>query len=130
MGTIRSNITPGFHYGKNPHGKLDLDNLADPSNTAFDTSAFTDPPIGQFGNVPYLVRGWGPNYNDTDVSIAKTITFGPDGRYGFTLHADFFDSLNQHHYNAPDTGRDDQFFGQVTGVYGNRIGQLSGRFTF
>ncbi|MGB0105428.1 MAG: hypothetical protein WBP51_14585, partial [Candidatus Sulfotelmatobacter sp.] len=65
-----------------------------------------------------------------DISIAKALRFGQDGRYAFTLRAEFFDALNQHHYNAPDTGRDDQFFGQVTGVYGNRIGQLSGRFTF
>lgn len=130
MGTIRSNVTPGFHYGKNPLGKLDLNNLADPSNTAFDTSAFTDPPIGQFGDDPYQVRGWGPNFNDTDMSIVRIFAFGPDGRYAFTLHADFFDAFNQHHYNAPDTGRNDQFFGQVTGVSGNRIGQLSGRFTW
>ena len=130
MGTIRSNVAPGFRFGKNPHGKLDLNNLADPSNTAFNVSAFTDPEIGQFGNVPYIVQGWGPNYNDTDVSISKALTFGPEGRYAFTFHADFFNSLNQHHYNAPDTGRNDQFFGQVTGVSGNRVGQLSGRFTF
>ena len=130
MGPIRSNVAPGFHYGKNPRGRLDLNNLADPSNTAFDASAFTDPPTGQFGNVPYIVQGWGPNYNDTDISIAKALRFGQDGRYAFTLRAEFFDALNQHHYNAPDTGRDDQFFGQVTGVYGNRVGQLSGRFTF
>jgi hypothetical protein len=131
MGNIRSNLTAGAHLGSKPKGKLDLNNLADPSNTTFDKSAFTDPPLGQFGNSPYNYDSWrGPGYADEDISLIKSFAFGREGRLHAVLHADFFDAFNRHQYNAPDIGRNDQYFGQTTGVSGNRIGQISGRVTW
>ncbi|WP_295413878.1 hypothetical protein, partial [uncultured Thiodictyon sp.] len=51
-----------------------------------------------------------------------------DSRYRMTLRAEFFDAFNRHHYNSPNTGNiHGDHFGNVTGVSGNRQGQLGAR---
>jgi len=61
-------------------------------------------------------------------SIVKHFTFGPKGRYQTIIAAQFFNAFNRHYYNSPDIGMSDTAFGQITGVSGNRTGQVSGRF--
>jgi hypothetical protein len=43
------------------------------------------------------------------------------------LGVQFFDVFNRHYYGSPNTNMGSTTFGQVTGVSGNRYGQLSGR---
>ena len=112
--------------------RLDLANPADPSNTYFNISTYSNPVFGQFGNQqPYQanLRGWA-SYNE-DLSVLKHFSFGPDGRYGATLRADFFDLFNRHTYWNPNGGSTTtQNVGQVLGVSGNRTGQFGARFTW
>ncbi len=112
----------------NPFKGLDLNNLGDPSNTFFNPKAFSNPPYGQFGNQPALssaLTNWA--FYSEDLSLIKHFAFGPAGKIHASVQAQFFDVLNRHHWGGPDTTLNSPTFGQVTGVYGFRTGQLGGR---
>jgi len=112
--------------------------LWDPSTGASDTgslfvdpSNFSNPAFGQLGDSPKNFsnwRGWAvPNENAT---ITKKFHVGEGTRYTASLRADFFDLFNHHYWNNPDMNMGSPYFGHVTGVWGNRTGQLSARFQF
>jgi hypothetical protein len=109
---------------------LNLANLKDPSNLYFDPSAFSDQTYGTFGNQqPYWSewKGWG--YSNEDLSVVKNFGFGSEGRYRLTLRGEFFNIFNRHHWNNPNAWATNATnFGAVTGVYGNRSGQIGARF--
>ncbi len=119
--------------------RLDLANLADPSNQFFNPAAFTDqtlntndPLYGTFGNQqPYYSnwRGWG--YNNEDIAVIKHFGFGPDSRFKASLRGEFFNLLNRHTWANPVSGSPNSaYFGNVTGVSGNRTGQVGARLTW
>jgi hypothetical protein len=129
------------HFNNNANGltnhfkKLDLNNLADPSNRFFDPSDFTDLTsanglYGTLGNQPTYYsnwRGWG-SANES-LSVVKRFSFGHDGRYRAELRTEFFNVLNRHYWYGPNASNIGQSnFGNVTGVSGNRTGQFGGRF--
>jgi hypothetical protein len=110
----------------------------DPTTGAKDTRSlfvdpnnFSNPSFGQLGNSPKNFqnwRGWAvPNENAT---ITKKFHVGESARYTASIRADFFDLLNHHHWNNPNMDMGSPYFGHVTGVSGNRTGQLSARFQF
>lgn len=112
--------------------------LWDPSSGASDTSSlfvdpanFSNPAFGQLGNSPKNFqnwRGWAtPNENAT---ITKKFHFGDSSRYTASLRADFFNLFNHHYWDNPDMNMGSPYFGHVTGVWGNRTGQLAARFQF
>jgi hypothetical protein len=109
---------------------LDLNNLSNASNLMFSPNSFTDPAYGEFGTralYSYDFTSWA--YFNEDFSILKSFGFGPDGRYRVSLRGEFFDVLNRHHWNDPNTGATNTtYFGAVTGVSGNRRGQVGARF--
>jgi hypothetical protein len=110
---------------------LDLANLDDTSNQYFNTTAFSDPKYGEFGNqLPYYNAFRGFGYSNEDLSILKKFAGGHDSRFRATLRAEFFNVLNRHHYGDPDEWSiEDQHFGNVTGVWGDpRKGQIGARF--
>jgi hypothetical protein len=128
-----------FANGANAHniqnhfsGKLDLANLADPSNSAFNTGSFTGATAAApFGDTPYGFDNWRWNSGaaSENMSLIKHFSFGQDGRFKASLRFEFYDVFNRHYINAPDDGYiTDQYFGQVTGVYGGRTGQAGARF--
>jgi hypothetical protein len=110
-------------------GKLDLTNLADPSNMMFSPTSFQDPTFGQFGNQQLYsnsFRSWA--YDDEDASIAKNFFIGKDNRVKLVFRAEFFDLPNRHHWDDPNvSATNTPYFGAVTGVYGQRHGQVSAR---
>jgi hypothetical protein len=109
---------------------LNLNDLSDPSNLMFNPSAFTDPPFGEFGNqrlYTYDFTSWA--YFNEDFSIFKSFSFGADGRYKFYVRGEFFNVFNRHHWSDPNAGATNaDYFGAVTGVSGNRRGQIGIRF--
>lgn len=109
---------------------LNLNNLADPSNLMFDPKAFTDPAFGEFGNQQLYTYGftsWA--YFNEDFSILKRFAFGKEGRFKASLRAEFFNIFNRHHWYDPNSGAtNSDYFGAVTGVSGNRRGQVGARF--
>jgi hypothetical protein len=133
------NVSTAAHALSNHFKKLDLYNLSDPSNQFFNPASFTDqtlttsdPLYGTLGNQkPFYSdwRGWA-SYNE-NLGILKHFSFGPNSRFKAIIHADFFNVLNRHQWSTPgsnDPGN--AFFGDVTGVSGNRTGQISAKFTW
>jgi len=133
-----ANIYPGWSavYAnqvgslKNTFKGLDLNDLGDPSNLMFDPNAFVDPAFGSFGNqklYSYNFTSWA--YYNEDFSVNKSFGFGADNRYRVSLRGEFFDVFNRHHWNDPNSGATNSaYFGAVTGVGGNRRGQVGARF--
>lgn len=109
---------------------LNLNDLSDPSNLMFNPSSFADPAYGEFGNQPlytYDFTSWA--YFNEDFSIYKKFSFGSDGRYKVYIRGEFFNVFNRHHWNDPNSGAtNSSYFGAVTGVSGNRRGQIGARF--
>jgi hypothetical protein len=114
---------------------LDLANLNDVSNQFFSPAAFSDqtlstsnPLYGTFGNqLPYNNnwRGWA--YYNEDFSAVKHFAVGPGSRIKASIRAEFFDLLNRHQWGLPNTSYTSPQFGNVTGVSGNRKGQVGAR---
>ena len=103
----------------------------DPNSLFVDPSNFSNPAFGQLGNSPKNFQGWrqwaAPSENAT---ITKKFHFGESGRYTASLRADFFNLFNHHYWDNPNMDMSSPYFGHVTGVWGNRTGQLSARFQF
>lgn len=127
---LRANMTAGAKVGNHFKGKLDLANLSDSSNQDFSPSMFSDVSWGNLGTSPAIFNNWrwqwGKNEN---LSILKHFGFLENERLKATVRVEFFNVFNRHAWGAPDMGTpDDQYFAQVTGVSGNRTGQLGARF--
>ena len=81
-----------------------------------------------------------PGEAHESASLMKYFSMGPDGRYQLSIRAEFYDLFNRHYYNINGCGGTSTTVGQpgtfeknfaaVTGVSGNRTGQLGLRFTF
>lgn len=81
-----------------------------------------------------------PGQAHESASVLKDFSMGPDGRYQLQLRAEFYDLFNRHYYSIQgcdgtstavgQPGSFEKNFAAVTGVYGNRTGQLGVRFTF
>ena len=102
----------------------------DDGSLFFDPSNFSNPTFGELGNSPTVFSNWrGWSKPDENASLIKKTHFGSDGRYLFTLRAEFFNLFNRHYWDAPSTNYWDlSTFGHVQGVSGNRTGQLGARF--
>jgi hypothetical protein len=119
---------------KNTFKSLNLAQLSNsnncPSCQMFDPTAFAAPARGTLGNQLPLWNSWrGWASYSKDLSIVKGFSFGPESRFKMTLRGEFFNVLNRHQWSNPDSGSiTDANFGQVTGVSGNRTGQVGARF--
>ena len=101
----------------------------DPDSLYFNPNNFSNPTYGQLGNSPTLFSNWrGWSAPQENGSLLKKTRFGADNRYVVTLRAEFFDLFNRHYWYGPNTNIASPFFGHVTGVSGNRTGQLGARF--
>jgi hypothetical protein len=117
-----------FHYGNfvPPTGS----NKAPAGDKYFDGSLFSQPTFGQLGTGPEAsnqLRGFG--HADEDAALLKYTSFGSDGRYKLSIRVEFYDLLNRHYFNNPNTDITSPAFGYVTGLSGtSRNGQFGARF--
>lgn len=94
----------------------------------FDTSQFTRPGVGVFGNSPRNVC-CGPGFAVVDVSIQKRFAITEGTRLEF--RADFFNIANHANFRIPERRRGNSGFGRIRGTIGTgRQTQLGLRLEF
>jgi hypothetical protein len=120
---------PGNTQRPNATGKPEVLGGIGSNELWFDTSVFSAPDPGTWGNVKRNGLLTGPAYVNLDGSIVKIIRFG-------TRHAefrvDFFNLTNSPHYSNPNGSLGNANFGRVTGVldYSERVIRFGGRVLF
>jgi trimeric autotransporter adhesin len=93
----------------------------------FNTSAFTIPTPGQFGNSRRNMI-YGPGLVDFDMSISKNIPIRDVQGLNIQLSANNF--LNHPHFTSIDTNLNSPTYGQIVGVGAMRKISLSARYHF
>ncbi len=79
----------------------------------FDTSVFSAPAAGTWGNVQRNMLLTGPGYVNLDASIVKIIRVGAKRA---EIRADFFNATNTPHYANPSGSFGNASFGRVTSI--------------
>ena len=93
----------------------------------FDTSRFVQNAAGTFGNSgKSILRG--PGYFNTDFGLLKAANLTE--RMGLQFRAEFFNIFNNVNFNAPNTNRSSQQFGQITSALDPRILQFGLKLLF
>jgi hypothetical protein len=100
-----------------------------PNALWFDTSVFSAPPAGTWGNVHRNSLLTGPGYVNLDMSVVKILRFG--SRH-VELRADAFNALNRAHYANPNGSFGNANFGRVTDILPltERMVRFGARFLF
>jgi hypothetical protein len=95
----------------------------------FDTSVFSAPAAGTWGNVKRNGLLTGPAYVNLDGSLVKIIRFG--SRHA-EIRADFFNMPNTAHYSNPNGSFGSGNFGRITSIIGQteRVIRFGARFIF
>lgn len=95
----------------------------------FDTSVFSAPAPGTWGNVGRNLLLTGPAYVNLDASIVKIIRIG-ERRLEFRV--DMLNATNTPHYANPNGSLTSGNFGRITGIIGQteRVIRFGGRFLF
>jgi hypothetical protein len=93
----------------------------------FNTSAFSQPAFGQFGNVGRnTLRG--PGVNNWDLALFKNFDLPKSMRLQFRLES--FNALNHPQFNGPDANVASPRFGVIGSARPGRINQLGLKFLF
>ena len=98
----------------------------------FNTACFVNPAAGQH-HLGDEGRGVlrGPGYEGWSIAASKSVIFGAEARYKFTLRAEASNAFN--HTNPStfgSTNNTSSLFGTITGYRDPRIIQVSGKFYF
>ncbi len=114
-GTNRPNFTGSPKYG---NGRLDF----------FSTAGFSDPVVGQWGNLP---KGFfrGPGRNNWNMSLFKSFALNEKGSH-IELRVETFNTWNHTEFQNVSTGFGSGNFGQVTSTWDPRVFQLGGKFVW
>ena len=87
----------------------------------FNTSAFSQPALGQFGNTKRnFLRG--PGLNNLDLALFKNFALPRGTQLQFRFES--FNAFNHPQFNSVATNLTDPAFGRVTGARAGRINQL------
>jgi hypothetical protein len=130
------NITEGGSLGNN--GLADATNrpningsIGYPQTVAswFNTSIFSDPVTGQWGNLTKgAVRG--PGRDNWNLSLFKRFIFSEEHQREFQLRFESFNAFNHTQFNAISTTRTASNFGAVTSAWDPRVFQLGAKLLF
>jgi hypothetical protein len=127
--TQRANLVPGCNPSSGFHKSI---------TEWFNTSCFTQPLAGQFGNSSRsMIRG--PGINNWDMGVGKDFRLAE--KLSFQFRAEAFNIFNHAQYGvdpltnttigaAVDQNVNDGVFGRVTAARPGRIIQLGGKFIF
>jgi hypothetical protein len=118
---------PGNTQRPDATGKPEVLGGIGSSQLWFDTSVFSAPAAGTWGNVRRNALLTGPGYTNLDASIVKIVRFGT--RHA-ELRADFFNLTNTPHWDNPSGSITSNNFGRVTGSFGERVVRFGGRLLF
>jgi hypothetical protein len=111
------------------------DLVGDPNPSGFDrsieqwfnTAAFTQPALGQFGTVGRNTMR-APNTNNLDFALFKNFELPRNMRIQFRIES--FNAFNHPQFNAPDTNVSSPRFGVIGSAKPGRINQLGLKFVF
>ena len=93
----------------------------------FNTAAFEQPALGQFGTVGRnTLRG--PSTNNWDLALFKNFDLPKDMKVQFRLES--FNAFNHPQFNDPDTNVSSPRFGVISSAKPGRINQLGLKFIF
>jgi hypothetical protein len=126
----RANIAPGpMKAGSFDKSNFELSTIGSPNNTYLNKSLFSDPAPLTLGNAA-IRYGQARNFGtvNEDVGLMKNFAFHES--YRAQLRAEFLNIFNRHNLSGINTSVTNPLFGQVTGVTGNRVIQLSARLDF
>jgi hypothetical protein len=120
---------PGNTQRPDATGKPDVLGGIGSNELWFDTSVFSAPAAGTWGNVKRNGLLTGPAYVNLDASIVKIVRFGV--RHA-EVRADFFNMPNTAHYSNPSGSFGSGNFGRVTSILGQteRVIRFGLRFAF
>jgi hypothetical protein len=118
---------PGNTQSPNATGKPEVLGGIGSSQLWFDTSVFSAPAAGTWGNVERNGLLDGPAYVNLDASIVKILRFGQ--RHA-EIRADFFNVTNSPHWNNPSGSLTSNNFGRITGSFGERVVRFGARLLF
>jgi hypothetical protein len=93
----------------------------------FNTSAFTQPALGEYGSVGRNTMR-GPSTNNWDLALFKNFSLPKSMRLQFRLES--FNALNHPQFNAPNTNVSSPQFGVIGSARPGRINQLGLKFLF
>jgi hypothetical protein len=93
----------------------------------FDTSCFTRPAQGFFGNSGRNII-LGPGLNNLDLNIQKGLRLSE--RAQITLRGEFFNALNHAMFDNPSSRVEGALFGVITSARPPRLIQVGARLTF
>ena len=96
-------------------------------NQWFNTAAFAQPALGQFGTVGRNTMR-GPNTNNLDLALFKNFELAEEHEHQFRLES--FNFFNHPQFNAPDTNVTSSRFGVIGSAKPGRINQLGLKFIF
>jgi hypothetical protein len=121
----------GVRLTRNPAQLVGTPNILGgkgPGLSWFNTAAYTDPPVGQYGNAGTQSL-YGPGYFNYDVSVFRTFTVGREAKFEFRIES--FNVTNTPHWGTPRSNVDQAAFGQIlTDNNDPRKFQFAGRFTY
>jgi hypothetical protein len=118
---------PGNTQRPDATGKPEVLGGIGSSELWFDTSVFSAPAAGTWGNVKRNDLLDGPAYVNLDASVVKILRFG--SRHA-EIRADFFNVTNSPHWNNPSGSLTSNNFGRITGSSGERLIRFGARFAF
>ena len=98
-----------------------------PGNFWFDTSNFSDPTQGTFGNTPHALC-CGPAISNTDLVISKKTKINE--RWNTEFRAEFYNVWNHTQFTNPDGNFSDSTFGQILKARDPRLIQFGLKFLF
>ncbi len=93
----------------------------------FNTSNFSDPALGAFGNVPHALC-CGPAISNTDLVISKKTGFGE--RLNTEFRAEFYNAWNHTQFINPDGNWSSSTFGQILKARDPRVMQFGLKMLF
>ncbi len=120
--------TPQGVFFVNPN----LINITTATNGTLQSATLKDgllgaPPPGQFGNFPRNAIN-APSFFQVDFGVLKRTKIAE--RVNAEFRAEFFNLFNTVNFGSGSLAFDSARFGQITGTFGSRIGQLALRINF
>ncbi len=119
---------PGNTQRPNVSGTPEVFGAVGPGQKYFDTSVFSQPDQGTWGNMKRDDSIDGPGFWNLDASLVKRFSIGR--RLTAELRADAFNLTNTPHFNNPNGNFGQATFGEINSSFGQRLVRFGARLQF